>query len=248
MITDFFKHHCSQELKDFLEVDSNTKKSVAQAADMVDDSSSQEKSPSAAPTRRGSVKSMRRKQNSTNTGFNYDDETPAVPQIAYTADSKPAASSTTTKAAAAPRSEAPAPPPPSGPKPAAPAAAAPPAAAPAAAAPQEDEVYRKYRKMLDMLPEGAVIHKMTADGFSQAEIDRFLGKGGGGGAAAPPAAKPAAAAPAPAAKPAAAAPAPAAKAPAAAVSDGPPAGTSLPPKATGGRANLLASISALRKD
>lgn len=191
MITDFFKHHCSQELKDFLDVESNTKKSVAQTADMVDDSSSQEKSPPAGPTRRASVKSMRRKQNSTNTGFNYDDETPAVPQITYVAETKEPASKPSAAAPAAPRTEAPAPPPPAGPKP--PAPAAPPAPAPPAAKP-----------------------------------------------AAPPApAAPAAAPPAPAAPP---------KPAAAAAPEGPPSGTTLPPKATGGRANLLASISALRKD
>ena len=87
------------------------------------------------------------------------------------------------------------PPPPGAPRPAPPAA---PPAAPAAAAGGEpvDEEFRKYIKMKEMLPEGAVRQKMTADGFAPADIDAFLSgkvssisRGGGAGpsnTAAPP--------------------------------------------------------------
>lgn len=39
---------------------------------------------------------------------------------------------------------------------------------------EEDDGYKKYRKMLQMLPEGAVVQKMANDGFTQAQIKEFL--------------------------------------------------------------------------
>jgi hypothetical protein len=37
-----------------------------------------------------------------------------------------------------------------------------------------DHPFRKYIKMKEMLPEGAVRQKMTADGFSSSDIDNFF--------------------------------------------------------------------------
>ena len=45
----------------------------------------------------------------------------------------------------------------------------------------DDPRFAPYKKMLNMhLPEGAVRHKMSASGFTDQEIDSFLGGGGGG--------------------------------------------------------------------
>ena len=89
--------------------------------------------------------------------------------------------------------------------------------------------------MRKLLPEPALRHKMTADGFSDAEIDSYFAATGaadeGSGGSAP-------VAPTPAPPPAA----PVASKPAAP----PPAPSKLPPKATGGRANLLADIAKRR--
>lgn len=38
----------------------------------------------------------------------------------------------------------------------------------------EDDPFRKYIKMKEMLPEGAVRQKMTADGFDSQDIEAFL--------------------------------------------------------------------------
>ncbi len=39
---------------------------------------------------------------------------------------------------------------------------------------EEEDVYKKYKKMLQMLPEGAVMQKMANDGFTQSQINEFL--------------------------------------------------------------------------
>ena len=125
---------------------------------------------------------------------------------------------------------------------------APPAAAPTTtpaapppkpAAPAVDPKFAPYAMMRKLLPEPALRHKMTADGFTDAEIDGYFaatadmdggGSGGASLAAAPPSATSAKSA-----------------APVASKADAPPpAPSKLPPKATGGRANLLADIAKRR--
>ena len=68
-------------------------------------------------------------------------------------------------------------PPPPPPPPPPPATATAPAPAPAAAATEEadDEHFRKFRKMKEMLPEGAVRQKMLAEGYAPTDIDSFPG-------------------------------------------------------------------------
>ena len=111
---------------------------------------------------------------------------------------------------------------------------APAAAPPKPAAPTVDPKFAPYAMMRKLLPEPALRHKMTADGFSDAEIDNYFAAtapaddGGGAPTYAPP-------------------PPPTPAAPAPSKTDAPPpAPSKLPPKATGGRANLLADIAKRR--
>lgn len=62
-MTDFQKHHCSFELKAFLDVESQTKKEVAATADTIQDNSEGGEFASnvTAPTRRGSTRVMSRR-------------------------------------------------------------------------------------------------------------------------------------------------------------------------------------------
>lgn len=116
---------------------------------------------------------------------------------------------------------------------------APAAPAPVPAQKAVSPQFAPYMMMRKLLPEPALRHKMTADGFSDGDIDGFfaatadaVGGGGGGGASAPPPSAPAKAAPA---------------APAATKADAPPpAPSKLPQKASGARGNLLAAINAKR--
>lgn len=71
---------------------------------------------------------------------------------------------------AAPPVRAAAPPPP--PPPAVPGPV--PVAPTMVAAEEEGEVFSKYRKMLQMLPEGAVMQKMRNDGFTKEQIEAFM--------------------------------------------------------------------------
>lgn len=197
-VTDFQKHHCSFELKEFLDVESQAKKEVAVAADTIQEGGeNSEASPTnASSTRRAPIKSMSRRLSAKPGAYSAE---AAKALASDTANSQSAAAVSApiaqTTAAPAPAPVSSTPPPAAAPAenntpPAPPVRSAPPAAAAAAAA---------------------------------------------------AAAKPAPAAPsAPVAAPVAA--------PAAAPAGPPPAGGTLPPKATGARANLLGSIAALRKD
>lgn len=183
-VTDFAKHHCSAEIKDFLEVEANMKKEVAASSDMIEEGAADAKESAGAgapPNRRMSSRvTSTRRLSVRQTSIKPDDSSPA---------SKPSAD-------AAPSPEPPA-------RPNSPSPPPPPAAAPAAAE-------RSSTPPPPPPPRPA-----------------------------PPAAPAAAAAPPPPARPAAPMAAPAAAA---------PSGGSIPPKATGARANLLGSIAALRKD
>lgn len=247
-VVEFDKHHCSPDLKKFLDVDSASALSeqpqpTNSAADDADGAAAGGRT---APARRMSQKSMSSRRLSSKTvgaALNYEE---GGSSGAITSTPKGTASSSS----AASRGSGQSSPAPTGgalaasaaPAPAPAAAAAPPPAPTMAMSAVLSENLGKYTKMKSMLPEGAVRQRMSADGCLDKEIDEFFGGGGGGGPPAAPAAPAAAAVPraapaAPAVAPAAAAPAPA-----------PPSKSPPPPAKSAGRANLLASINARRVD
>lgn len=256
-VADFAKHHCSSELKNFVELEENTRQEVAPTADMVDNDKLETASEAGSAqadgrrgSRRGTLKSSRRmsaRAGSSRSLKSVSSQKDASEDSNGYSEKKSGGQET--NGASSPKNDTSPPPPP------------PPPAAPVAPVVAENEDFFRFRKMRDMLPEGAVRQKMTGEGYAPGDIDAFLERrvdslpppGSGGGAVAPaappaPAARPPppAAAPAPPPRPPAAPAAPPAPARASAAPSA-PSGTK-PPPATGARANLLSSIAARRID
>lgn len=219
-VTDFTKHHCSETLTAFLEVDSIMAAGEASATENSFGEDVGEDSPKKTTiARRNSTgvtnnRSIQRRRSTGPTqNQSFFEESSSQP-----AELSPSKNSSTggVGSAAAPASSAPA----------------------SASAPVVDARFAPYTMMRKLLPEMALRHKMIADGFSDREIDDYFAATNPDGpqASASQQSAPRTAAPAPA-------PAAAKAAPAAAQ---PPVGTAKPPKASGARGALLESISARR--
>jgi hypothetical protein len=122
-----------------------------------------------------------------------------------------------------------------------PTSAMPPPPPPPSAVVVVDPKFEKFEKMRRILPEPAVRQKMQIEGFSDEEIDQFMGSEGGS-APAPSVPSPMQAAAIPTVSKATPPPATSKSASSA------PADGKLPPKANGARANLLDSINSRRRE
>jgi len=236
-VAEFDKHHCSMELKQFLDVENAMVLNEQSGANTNALERSEEEVGASRPAaRRLSVKpaSSRRLSTKQDSMTNFTEDTSAAV--------------TTTTSRPRPQSQRPASnqgSPQPGKSPARPASSSspPPAAspppAPAPTGPPMSKLMQenlgKYNKMKSMLPEGAVRQRMSADGCSDAEIDIFFGADVA--APAPSTSSPAPVAAAPTKK--------AATAPPPAPSGGGKAPASAPAK-TAGRTNLLADIAKRR--
>jgi hypothetical protein len=240
-VAEFDKHHCSMELKQFLDVENAMLLNEQSGANTnALEKADEEAGPGRPAARRLSVKpaSSRRLSTKQDSITNFSEDTSGVvtttssrprPQSQRPGSSSNTSSPQPAKAPARPASTSS--PPPAALPPSAPAPSGPPLSK------LMQENLGKYNKMKSMLPEGAVRQRMCADGCSDAEIDAFFGAD----VAPPPVSSPAPAV-APAAAPKKAAPAPAAAPP---PSGGGKAPAGVPPK-TAGRSNLLADIAKRR--